>query len=101
MMRPRRPGERGAALLTVMLLVAIIAVMAATALERLRLGTRLTANAVALDQARGLAFAAEALATGRVTDLLRRDSSRVTLLGNWSDRPYTCLLYTSPSPRDS
>ncbi len=89
MMRPRRPGERGAALLTVMLLVAIIAVMAATALERLRLGTRLTANAVALDQARGLAFAAEALATGRVTDLLRRDSSRVTLLGNWSDRPYT------------
>ncbi len=33
-MRPRRKGERGAALLTVMLLVAIIAVLAATALER-------------------------------------------------------------------
>ncbi|ONF95297.1 type II secretion system minor pseudopilin GspK [Sphingomonas jeddahensis] len=88
-MRPRRPGERGAALLTVMLLVAIIAVMATTALERLRLGTRLAANAVQLDQARGLALAAEALATGRVTDLLRRDASRVTLLGGWSNRPYT------------
>lgn len=87
-MRPRRPGERGAALLTVLLLVAIIAVMAATALERLRLGTRLTGNAVALDQARGLALAAETLATGRVTDLLRRDASRVTLLGGWSNRPY-------------
>lgn len=89
MMRARRPGERGAALLTVMLLVAIIAVMATTALERLRLGTRLAANAVALDQARGLALAAEAMATGRVTDLLRRDQSRVTLMGGWSNRPYT------------
>ncbi len=91
-MRARRAGERGAALLTVMLLVAIIAVMAATALERLRLGTRLTANAVSLDQARGLAFAAEALATGRVTDLLRRDASRVTLIGGWSNRPYAIPL---------
>lgn len=91
-MRLRRSGERGAALLTVILLVAIIAVMAATALERLRLSTRLTANAVALDQARGLAFAAEALATGRVTDLLRRDASRVTLAGGWSNRPYTIPL---------
>jgi general secretion pathway protein K len=72
-----------------MLLVAIIAVMATTALERLRLGTRLAANAVALDQARGLALAAEAMATGRVTDLLRRDQSRVTLMGGWSNRPYT------------
>jgi general secretion pathway protein K len=91
-MRPKRPGERGAALLTVLLLVAIIAVMATTALERLRLSTRLTANSVALDQARGLALAAEALATGRVTDLLRRDSSRVTLAGGWSNRPYTIPL---------
>ena len=50
--------ERGAALLTVLLLVAVIAVLAATALERLRVSTRLAGNAAALDQARGLAFAA-------------------------------------------
>jgi general secretion pathway protein K len=86
------PGERGAALLTVLLLVAVIAVMAATALERLRLSTRLTANVVALDQARGLAFAAEALATGRVSDLLRRNPDRVTLDGGWANRPYTIPL---------
>jgi general secretion pathway protein K len=89
---PGRPGERGAALLTVLLLVAVIAVMAATALERLRLSTRLTANAVALDQARGLAFAAEALATSRVSDLLRQNPDRVTLDGGWSSRPYTIPL---------
>ncbi|MGJ3629877.1 hypothetical protein AB5I41_29225 [Sphingomonas sp. MMS24-JH45] len=35
--RPRRSAERGAALLTVLLLVAVVAVLAATALERLRL----------------------------------------------------------------
>ena len=88
----KRPGERGAALLTVLLLVAVVAVMAASALERLRLSTRLTANAVALDQARGLAFAAEALATSRVSDLLQRSPDRVTLDGGWSNRPYTIPL---------
>lgn len=80
--------ERGAALLTVLLLVAVIAVMAATALERLRLSTRLTANAVALDGARGYAYAAETLATTRVTALLRQAKDRVTLDGGWSGRPF-------------
>ena len=40
--------ERGAALLTVLLLVAIIAVLAGAALERLRLTTRLAGNALAV-----------------------------------------------------
>lgn len=88
----RKPGERGAALLTVLLLVAIVAVMAATALERLRLSTRLTANMVALDQARGLAFAAETLATSRITQLLRENPSRVTLTGGWSNQPFPLPL---------
>lgn len=84
----RRAEERGAALLTVLLLVAVIAVLAATALERLRLSTRLTANAVALDQARGYAYAAETLATTRVTALLRQAGQRVTLAGGWSGRAF-------------
>lgn len=84
----RGEGERGAALLTVLLLVAVIAVMAATALERLRVSTRLTANAGALDAARGYAYAAETLATTRVTTLLRQAGDRVALLGGWSDRPF-------------
>jgi general secretion pathway protein K len=87
-MRRARPGERGAALLTVLLLVAVIAVMAATALERLRLSTRLAANAVALDAARGYAYAAETLATRRVSTLLQQSRDRVALTGGWSGRPF-------------
>ncbi len=83
-----RHGERGAALLTVLLLVAVISVMAASALERLRLSTRLAANAVALDAARGYAYAAETLATTRVTSLLGQARDRVALTGGWSGRPF-------------
>ncbi len=86
--RSHRRGERGAALLTVLLLVAVIAVMAATALERLRLSTRLAANAVALDAARGYAYAAETLATRRVTALMQQARDRVALTGGWSGRPF-------------
>ena len=81
-------GERGAALLTVLLLVAVIAVLAGTALERLRLSTRLAGNAAAGDQARSYAEAAEALAVARVSSLLGRDNSRVTLAGGWSGKPF-------------
>ena len=88
-MRPvDRPQERGAALLTVLLLVAVIAVLSATALERLRLATKLGGNAVALDQARAAAIAAEALATIKVSDLLRQRPNLVTLAGDWSGKPF-------------
>ncbi|MEA1084745.1 MAG: general secretion pathway protein GspK [Sphingomonas sp.] len=80
--------ERGAALLTVLLLVAMIAVLAGTALERLRLTTRLAGNALAGEQARGYARAAEALATTKVTDMLGTSRDRVTLAGGWSNRPF-------------
>lgn len=84
----RKDSERGAALLTVLLLVAVIAVLAGTALEKLRLSTRIGSNAVALDQARAFAQAAEILAVAKVSDLLARDPSRVTLAGGWSDKPF-------------
>ncbi len=85
-MPPER--ERGAALLTVLLLVAMIAVLAGTALERLRLTTRLAGNALGGEQARDYARAAEALATSKVTDMLGTSRDRVTLAGGWSNRPY-------------
>ncbi|GAA3263329.1 hypothetical protein GCM10020258_28560 [Sphingomonas yabuuchiae] len=85
-------GERGAALLTVLILVAVIAVLAATALEKLRLSTRLGGNAVAIEQARGFAYAAEALAIIRIGDLLERAQGKVSLLGGWSDRPFALPL---------
>ena len=87
--RPLRPAERerGAALLTVLLLVAVIAVMAGAMLEKLRLSTRLSANAAAGEQARAWAVGAEAMAMVRISSLLRRSPDRVTLAGNWSGRP--------------
>ncbi len=84
----RKPAERGAALLTVLLLVAVIAVLAGTALEKLRLATRLGGNAVALDQARAYSFAAETLAVVKVSDLLARSPDRITLQGRWSGTPF-------------
>ncbi|HEU0043769.1 type II secretion system minor pseudopilin GspK [Sphingomonas sp.] len=86
-MRPS-DAERGAALLTVLLLVAVIAVIAAGALEKLRLATRLTANAVGIEQARSYAQAAETLAVTRITTLLGQNPGRVTLAGGWSNAPF-------------
>ncbi|MBB5715447.1 type II secretion system minor pseudopilin GspK [Sphingomonas aerophila] len=88
-MRPEpRQAERGAALLTVLMLVAVIAVIAAGALERLTLTTRLAANAAAGQAAEGYARAAETLALTRVDTLLGQGRSRVTLAGGWSGRPF-------------
>jgi general secretion pathway protein K len=83
-----RKGERGAALHTVLMLVAVIAVMAGSALEKLRLSTRLAGNAVAIEASRGFARAAETLALGRIDSQLSRSPDRVTLTGGWSGKPF-------------
>lgn len=79
-------SERGAALLTVLLLVAVMAVIASNALERTRLSTRLAINAAAIDQARQYALAAESLATIRIADLRALDPARTTAAGDWNGR---------------
>lgn len=80
-------SERGAALLTVLLLVAIIAVVTAVILERLTLSTRLAANSSALDQARADAMGAEQVAAVRIADLRAADTTRTTLQGDWHGTP--------------
>ena len=82
----RRPAEQGAALLTVLLLVAIMSVIAAAALERLTIATRLATNSSALDQARAYAFAAETISMARIDDLINRDRDRTSLDGDWQGR---------------
>ena len=84
----RKASERGAALLTVLLLVAVIAVLAGAALEKMRLATRLGANSIAMGQAQAYAMAAETLAMTRIDGLLSRDAARVTLAGGWSGKPF-------------
>lgn len=77
--------ERGAALLTVLLLVAVIGVIAASSLERLKLQTHLSGNMAAIDQARHYAYAGEKIAITRIGDLANADRS-MTLTGEWLDR---------------
>ena len=83
----KRAGEEGAALLTVLLLVAVLAVLSAVALERLRMGTALAANGASIEQARSYALAAETVARYRIGDLIQRESGRTTLEGDWAGRP--------------
>lgn len=78
--------ESGAALLTVLLLVAVMSVIAATALDRLQISTRLAANGAAMAQARYYTYAAELIATQRIEDLLARDVAQTTLAGGWLNR---------------
>lgn len=84
-----KPSERGAALLTVLLLVAVMAVVTAGALERLTLGVRLSGNAAALDQARAYSYAAETLASARIADLVAVDTAKTTLRGDWNGKRFT------------
>lgn len=84
--RTLKPSETGAALLTVLMLVAIVAVLAAASLERLKLATRASVNMIAIDQARSYGYAAEAVALSRITDLVARDAAKTTLAGDWQGR---------------
>ncbi|MBO9575219.1 MAG: type II secretion system minor pseudopilin GspK [Sphingobium sp.] len=82
-----RESEVGAALLTVLLLVAILAVIAAIALERLTLASRMTRNIVSSDQGRAYLLAAEQIAGRRIEDMLAQRADRTTLAGDWLGTP--------------
>ncbi len=81
-----KPQETGVALLTVLILVAIIGALAASLLERTSLSTRSTINLTALSQARAYGLAAEEVAKSRLSTLMPSDSAKTTLDGNWSGR---------------
>lgn len=84
---PRSPKEEGAALLTVLLLVAVMAVVASTALERVALATRMTGNGGAIDQARAFADAGAEVARLRIGDLVSANPAKMTLQGGWLGTP--------------
>ena len=91
--------ERGAALLSVLLLVAVMAVIAAVMLERLNLATRLAANSQAMAQARLHALSAESLAMARIKALVSLDPQRTIdpqgLLGREVALPLATGLVTA------
>lgn len=76
-------AERGTALLTVLLLVAVIATISATALDRIGIATRLAVNVSGVAQGRAWLATAELLALTRIEDLLGSNSAQTTLAGNW------------------
>lgn len=84
---PRNKNEQGAALLTVLLLVAVMAVVAAGALERLALATRMTGNGGAMDQARAYADAGTEIARLRIGDLVASNPAKISLAGGWMGAP--------------
>jgi general secretion pathway protein K len=86
-MIPPRASERGAALLSVLLMVAVLAVIAATTLDRLALSSKLASNGNALAQARMYSYAAENIAAARLEDLIARDAAQTTLEGGWLGKP--------------
>lgn len=78
----RRRDEQGVALLSVLLLVAVMSVMAVTVLDEIRFGVRRAANAQAVGQARWYALSAEALARSHIRSLKQ---AQVRSIG-WSGR---------------
>jgi general secretion pathway protein K len=83
-MPPEIPAsQKGAALLSILLLVAILSVIAATTLDRVILSTKLTGNGQAMRQARAIAFAAEDIAMARIADLRAADPQKTILAGGW------------------
>ncbi len=80
---PRR--EEGAALLAVLLLVAVMGALTASALERLKLSTALAINTAALDQARAFAIGLESLMILRADDLVALTPEVTTNAGGWNN----------------
>jgi general secretion pathway protein K len=83
-MRRARTGERGAALLAVLLLVAVTGAIAAAAVEGLRLSRTIAVNANARDQGRLFADGAAQLALLAIDDKIARSPERTTLEGGWN-----------------
>ncbi|WP_296816593.1 type II secretion system minor pseudopilin GspK [Brevundimonas sp.] len=84
----RRPHEEGVALMTVLLLVAVMSTLAVGILDDIRFGLRRTENARNVGQAQWYALGAEALAQARIRRLWELDRDRTSLAGDWNGRPF-------------
>ncbi|MGY0504003.1 type II secretion system minor pseudopilin GspK [Luteimonas sp. e5] len=84
--------QRGVALLTVLLMVAVISVLVIAVLDDIRFGLRRSSNAEALGMARWQAVSAEALAIARLGQLHRASPQRTTLEGDWAGREFALPL---------
>lgn len=81
--------ERGAALLTVLLLVAVIAILAAHGIDRLAGATKLASNARELSQAKAYLIAAEAIGIRSAEQIVSASPGRTVNIGGWNGRERT------------
>tara|TARA_R110000772_G_scaffold224341_1_gene334934 strand:- start:693 stop:1682 length:990 start_codon:yes stop_codon:yes gene_type:complete len=81
-----RKNERGAALLTVLLLVAVIAVLAAHGIDRLAGATKLALNARELSQAKAYLIAAESIGMQSAEQIVSLSPGRTTNVGGWNGK---------------
>ena len=79
--------QSGVALLTVLLLVAVMSVLVMSVLDDIRFGLRRASNAQSMAQAQWYALGAETLAMAQIDKLSAREPGRTTLVGDWNDRP--------------
>lgn len=86
-MRHRGTRREGMALLTVLLLVAVMSAVAVAILDDVRFSVRRTANVEFQSQAQWYAAGAENLALGQIARLLARGSARTPLEPAWNGRP--------------
>jgi general secretion pathway protein K len=82
-----RRNEDGVALLTVLLLVAIISGIAVSLLDDMRFALRRAGNAETISQAQWYAIGAEALARTRLAELAGNPAAARTWNGRWVDFP--------------
>lgn len=78
--------QDGVALLTVLLLVAVMAVLVMSVLDDIRFGLRRASNAQSMAQARWYAMGAETLAKSRIEQLMASPAA-TTPASEWSGRP--------------
>lgn len=84
----RRPDEDGVALLTVLLLVAVMSAVATGILDDIRFGLRRTENARNVGQAQWYALGAEALAQARIRRLWETNRDRTPSPEEWNGRAF-------------
>ncbi|WP_374764936.1 type II secretion system minor pseudopilin GspK [Yunchengibacter salinarum] len=84
--RAHEPGDRGAVLITVLLIVAAMAAVAVSMMDDMRFALARTGNARAAMQARWHAFGAEELARLALSASLRQNPDQTTRDQPWAER---------------
>ena len=87
-----RARQKGVALLTVLLLVAVMSVLLVLVLDDIRFGQRRAFNAASQSQAQWYALGAEDLAGTQLQALWRRDPLRTPPDGDWNGRTHVFPL---------